>query len=86
MRLMSPKERYIYAMLNAINYARQPVWIGENCQSMTDGLRVIKRFEKVNNTRFDPFNSEHVDAVTGYASCESFLRKTKRIYKHAKTI
>lgn len=78
MCLMSPRERHVYLMLRAINYARQPVWIGEKRQSITDGLRVIKRFEIVNNTSFDPFNSEHVYVVAGCASHESFFRKIRK--------
>jgi len=72
---MVRNKRYIKAMLKAIDKAREPVFIGEEWQSKTNGLRVIRRFERVNNTTFDPFDKRHLELIHGCASHESFFRK-----------
>lgn len=72
---MSRHRRYVRAMLKAIDVAREPVWDFDVRASRTDGLRVIRRFERVNGTRFDPFNETHLEAVAGNGSHENFLRR-----------
>ena len=80
MCFLSPSKRYIYAMLRAVDKAREPFWIGEQWQSKTDGLRVIRRFERVNKTSFDPFNEEHLNLIAGHASHEAFFRKAGYVF------
>ena len=75
--------RYVRAMMKAIDKARTPVFICEKQESKTNGLRVIKRFERINGLKFDPFNKDHVGAVYGNASHESFFRKAGFILKGA---
>jgi len=65
---------YRYKMLKAIDLARQPIWDFNKLESKTNGLRVIKRFERVNKVKFDPFNNDHLDLIYGNASNESFFR------------
>lgn len=72
------RKKFVKAMLKAIDVARDPVWIGEDRVSRTMGLRVIKRFERVNNCAFDPFNDYHVELVHGHASNELFFKKMKQ--------
>ena len=43
MCLMSPRQRHVYLMLRAINYARQPVWIGEKRQSIIGWVKGYKK-------------------------------------------
>ena len=81
MWLLPKHKRYTYAMLKAIDKARSPVWIGEKYESMTYGLRVIKRFEDVNKCKFNPLDDLHVELVTGNAGHESFLRRMSINFK-----
>ena len=71
------RRKYVKAMLKAINKAREPVWNFDKPVSKTYGLRVIRRFEKVNRTRFDPFDSLHVEMCTGHGNHEQFFRRIK---------
>lgn len=75
------RKRYVKAMLKAIDKARVSVWVGGRTYSKTFGLRVIKRFQKVNKTMFDPFNKYHVDLITGHAEYEHLFWKAKRLNK-----
>jgi hypothetical protein len=82
----SERKRYVRAMLKAINKAREPIWIDEKWQSKTDGLRVIKRFERVNKTKFDPHSKRHLEMIHGNASHEHFFRKAGYIFsRHLNT-
>lgn len=69
---------YVRAMLKSIEYARAKT-MHVNRMSKTNGLRVIKRFEKVNGIAFDPFNSIHNDIIYGCANDEAFFRGIKLI-------
>ena len=80
MCFLPPSKRYTYAMIKAIDKARQPVWIGEKWQSKADGLRVIRRFERVNKTAFNPFSEEHIELIAGNASHEAFFRKVGYVF------
>ena len=82
MCFLPQSKRYTYAMMKAIDKARQPVWIGEQLQSKTDGLRVIRRFERVNKTSFNPFSKEHLKLVAGNASHEAFFRKARYVFEN----
>ena len=46
--------------------------------SKTDGLRAIRRFEKVNRTAFNPFDKYHQSIVNGCGETESLLRSLKK--------
>ena len=69
------RKRYVRAMMSAIKKAAAPVFDFEPKASKTDGLRVIRRFERVNQTVFDPFDSTHVFICSGWGSTESFFRR-----------
>jgi len=69
------RKKYRKAMRNAINIAK-----GEE-KSITDALRVIKHFEKVNHIIFDPFNQSHLNRVRNHAADEKFFRNAKRIFR-----
>ena len=75
MCILPPSKRYTYAMIKAIDKAREPVWIGEQWQSKANGLCVIRRFERINKRAFDPFSEEHLKLIAGNASHEAFFRK-----------
>jgi len=81
MWFLSERKRYVRAMLKAINKAREPVWIDEKQQSKTDGLRAIKRFERVNKTKFYPFDKRHIEMIHGNARYEHFFRKAGYIFR-----
>lgn len=77
-RLVIRFKRYLYvrAMFKSIECARDKK-MHANRMSKTDGLRVIKRFERVNRIAFDPFNATHNDTIYGCANDESFFRAIK---------
>ena len=70
---------YKYKMIMAINIARKPNSYDGNKESMTNGLRVIRRFEIVNNIDFDPFDKTHLSMIYGNAVHESFFRSLNKI-------
>ena len=73
-------KRWLYRkyMFKAIDAARNSLF--ENRASKTDGLRTIKEFEKVNSIQFDPFNSFHVQTISGLANFTAFFRAAKRLH------
>lgn len=77
MYFMRPSNRQTWAMMKAIDEARKPdpMLIGKQSHSKTDGLRVIRRFEMVNGVAFNPFSEEHLELVAGNAGHEVFFRK-----------
>lgn len=72
--------RFKRAMLRAIRKARTDIWVGPD-ESMTCGLRVIKRFERVNRRRFDPFNKDHVFLISGNGSFEAHFRESNIFFQ-----
>lgn len=76
---LTQRQKYVRAMLKAIDKARFVYWQGKVKYSKTMGLRVIKRFERVNKTKFDPFNDLHVEYVTGHGDNEHLFYKLKRL-------
>lgn len=61
---------YVFAMIRAINLAGS---------SKTNGLRAIKRFERINLMGFDPLNPRHLAIIAGCGEHEDFFRKAYRI-------
>lgn len=80
-RCINKRNSYIKAMLKAINLARSESSLNPK-SSMTDGLRVIRRFEKINNIKFDPFNKTHLNKIAYNGSHESFFRSMKILFKN----
>ena len=78
---LSKEKRYKAAMMRAIDIARDPIVDFYVMQSKTDGLRVIRTFEDVNNITFDPFNRRHLDCIRGKAVHENFIRRARRVLK-----
>ncbi len=77
---MNRSRKYKKAMLKAIDIARSVSnGIDVKKYSKTDGFRVIKRFEAVNDISFDPFDSSHLRMITGKANHERFFRMSKYI-------
>jgi hypothetical protein len=74
------RRRYVFAMMRAIGKAQYNVWGGPR-STRTDGLRVIRTFERVNKIPFDPFDHYHVDLIKGWGHHEGFFRAAKRILK-----
>ncbi len=64
--------RQRHAMLKAIK-------IAAGGASITDGLRVIRRFERVNNIKFNPFSVFHINMVRGHGDDEQFFRRVNKI-------
>jgi len=77
--ILTKRGRYVRAMMKAIDVACRSCWTSDPRGRKTDGLRVIRRFEQINNTEFDPFNSTHVDTIRGWANTEGFFRDAYRI-------
>lgn len=68
--------RYRKAMMKAIKKAAQET-IMFKASSLTNGLRVIKKFEQINKTKFNPFDEYHVELVTGNGCHEAIFRRLK---------
>ena len=81
MCFLPPSKRYTYAMIKCIDKARNSAFIGDQRQSKTDGLRAVRRFERVNKIVFNPFNKEHSKLIAGNASNEAFFRKARYVLK-----
>jgi len=75
------RRKYVRAMFKAIEAARRPGRLFRNADrgSVADGLRVIKDFERVNEIKFDPFDSYHVDKISGMATHKNFFRRARQI-------
>ncbi len=78
MFFMTEREKYRYAMMQAIERARTP-FLGKAKESKTDGLRTIRRFERVNKVTFDPFNTTHLGIIEGGAVTISLIRRARKI-------
>lgn len=78
MIFLSERQRHVKAMMKAIDIARTSYFLGGKA-SLTDGLRVIRRFEKVNSIKFDPSNSAHLSAISGNGHNENFFRKARKV-------
>lgn len=72
------RRRYVAEMMQAIDMASTSYFLGGK-SSKTDGLRVIRRFEKINGIAFDPKNSGHLSVVSGNGHNENFFRREKRV-------
>lgn len=46
--------------------------------TMTNGLRVIRRFEQLNNVEFDPFNRQHRIIIFNCGVHEEFFRAIRK--------
>lgn len=75
------RRKYVKAMMFAIKRAQTNVFDKEP-SSKTDALRAIRRFERVNNIQFNPFNKAHLNTVAGCGTHENFFRKIKLAQKH----
>ncbi len=78
------RKKYVHAMLNAINKARRSIWMFEQQESKTNGLRVIRRFELVNKTTFNPFDKTHIEHIHGNGNNESLIRRLELVFKDHK--
>lgn len=78
MIFLSERQRHVKAMMKAIDIARISYFLGGK-SSKTDGLRVIRRFERVNGVVFDPNNSNHLSVVSGNGHNENFFRKARMV-------
>jgi len=63
-------------MMLAIRAAAQPSALFKG-SSLSNGLRCIRTFERVNEVRFDPFNEQHIAAVRGMGVHEELFRKVR---------
>lgn len=72
--------RYVKAMMEAIKLAQATTFGVGKLSSKTDGLRAIRRFEKINKVKFDPFSTVHTRFVTGCGIHEEFFRSASRIF------
>lgn len=70
-----PSKRYNYAMLKAIDKARSNPLFHDGTK--TDGLRVIRSFERVNKIAFNPFNNLHILMISGMSHNERLIRNLK---------
>ena len=67
--------------MKAIAHAQSDNHLYTGTPSRTDGLRVIKRFEKENEISFNPFDLCHIDMISGKAIHERIFRKSRRIFR-----
>lgn len=75
---MKTRKQYVSAMIYAIELSRKDTWTGRKSTS-ANGLRGIRKFERVNEIDFNPFDSSHLMKIEGAGSHEDFLRRAKRI-------
>lgn len=67
------------AMMAAIRKAAEETTLFKG-SSLTDGLRCIRTFERVNGRSFDPLNEYHVSLVRGMGVHERIHRRVGRIW------
>lgn len=60
-------------MLNAIK-------IAAGNSTMSNGLRAIRRFERINKIDFNPYNKSHISTVINCGEHEWFFRKVRTIF------
>jgi hypothetical protein len=70
-------------MMRSIEIARNDPML-EKRPSKTNGLRVIKTFERVNGMAFDPFDKSHRRMIAGHAGHEAFFRMMRLFFKKEK--
>jgi len=75
---MKTRKQYVSAMIYAVELARKDTWTSKKTTS-TNGLRAIRRFERVNDIPFNPFDPWHLRRIEGAGSHEAFFRKSKRL-------
>ena len=82
MRLVQCLRRRIYVirMMRAIEIARYRGWYA-NKATRTEGLLVIRTFERINGCAFDPANAVHLDMVRGRANEAAFFRSAGWVFK-----
>lgn len=68
---------YVSGMMKAIKQAQYNVWNKDKPASKTNGLRVIRRFEKINQIEFDPYDNFHVKTISGHGTDEAHFRRVK---------
>jgi hypothetical protein len=61
-------------MLEAIHEAAAPLGAFAG-SSLTDGLRVIRTFERVNRRPFNPLDDYHRSLIAGMGAVEAMFRK-----------
>jgi len=77
---MFARQRYVWSMMKAINLARTIFRLDDKyIESKTDGLRVIRRFEKTNGIKFNPKDNSHLGRISGMADHEKFFRRISYI-------
>lgn len=64
------------AMLNAIKLAARETSLFKGT-TLTNGLRCIRTFERVNGIPFDPFDSYHLSVIDGMAVHEAIYRSVR---------
>ena len=74
------KYKRLKAMMHAIELAQTSVYDFDKKSSKADGLRVIRRFERLNNITFGPFNNDHLELINGGGIHEEFFRNVKRVF------
>lgn len=71
---------FVRYMIKAIDVARSESFASPK-STMTNGLRVIRRFEKVNGIEFNPRDSLHISFVRRMGCHEDFFRTAKRVLR-----
>ena len=66
------------AMLEAIRRAARETALFKGT-TLTNGLRCIRTFERVNGIAFDPLNPRHCDTVDGMGVHEAINRRVRLI-------
>ena len=67
------RAKYVKAYMVAITKG-QKYTFSEYMSSKSNALRAIKRFENINNIKFDPFDEYHVRTIAGCGPWEEFFR------------
>jgi hypothetical protein len=81
--VVGERQHYVKGMMRAIDKARNPSLIYDKRFSKTDGLRVIRSFERVNEIPFDPYNKTHLLYISRMAGHEHFFRRFKKVMQEA---
>lgn len=69
---------YRKAMMAAVREAAKPSVLFKG-SSLTNAMRAIRTFERVNGLPFDPYDDRHLDTVRSMGVHEQIFRRVDRI-------
>ncbi|MBN2711983.1 MAG: hypothetical protein JXR97_06045 [Planctomycetes bacterium] len=78
------RRAYVQGMMSAINLALRCDPATRKTLTITDGLRVIKDFERINRCPIDPTSKYHMERIEGKAARRKEIRMERIAIKKLK--